>query len=309
MTQSLNAPKVQFEDKPTTPIFTFALILALIGAFAACQMGRPEWWLSHNCFQELAFIDLFKHKDFQSMALKATVGTFASWKILQMALNIYFVWVFCKHVENKLGPGRFLLLLIVALYAPWVATYFNLYGKSANLETYMIGPAMFLCTIIGTYMVFPPVPVSKMGSGNIKDRNQIFRKDERANPLDKYTANPYMFIGVFTAFQILMHLWMCIGLPNVSFLEPMKGYDVGDLIGAIVSVAIGFALGQLFLQSATASFKEGPLTMEALRRYHELIDLDVKHDDALKGTARTLGLPYEKVREWVAKNKGKLRVK
>jgi hypothetical protein len=89
----------------------------------------------------------------------------------------------------------------------------------------------------------------------------------------------------------------------------MPGYDIGDLVAAFVSIVIGFALGQLFLQSATASFKEGPLTMEALKRYHELIELDVHHEDALKGTARTLGLPYEKVKEWVAKNKGKLRVK
>jgi hypothetical protein len=69
----------------------------------------------------------------------------------------------------------------------------------------MISPAMFLCTIIGCYLVFPPVPKSKMGSGNIRNRNEIFRKDERANPLDKYTANPYMFIGVFAAFQVVMH--------------------------------------------------------------------------------------------------------
>jgi hypothetical protein len=226
-----------------------------------------------------------------------------------MAMNVYFVWVFCKHVEAKLGPLRFILLMVIGLYAPWVIAYLNLYGKSANLETYMISPAMFLCTIIGCYLVFPPVPKSKMGSGNIRNRNEIFRKDERANPLDKYTANPYMFIGVFAAFQVLMHFWLTIGYSGISWLEPMKGYDIGDLIAAFVSIVIGFALGQLFLQSATASFKEGPLTMEALKRYHELIELDVHHEDALKGTARTLGLPYEKVKEWVAKNKGKLRVK
>ena len=100
-----------------------------------------------------------------------------------------------------------------------------------------------------------------------------------------------------------------MGYPAIDFLKPMPGYGIADPIPALVSIVIGFALGQVFLQSATTSFKEGPLTMEALKCYNELIELDVNHEDACKGTARKLGLPVEKVREWVQKNKGKLRVK
>jgi hypothetical protein len=63
------------------------------------------------------------------------------------------------------------------------------------------------------------------------------------------------------------------------------------------------------MQQASAGLKESPMTLSAVKRYHELIDLDVCHEDALKGTARTLGLPYDKVKEWVAKNKGSMRIK
>src|ERR1700722_2932961 len=101
MTQSVNAPKVQFEDKPSTPIFTFAMILALIGAFAACQMSKPDWWLAHNSFQALSFSTLVSTHDYQTMCMRVMTANFASWKILQMGMNIYFVWVFCKHTEGK----------------------------------------------------------------------------------------------------------------------------------------------------------------------------------------------------------------
>lgn len=166
---------------------------------------------------------------------------------------------------------------------------------------------MLLCTIIGCYMVFPPVPKSVIGKGNIRPKNEIFRRGERADPLDKYIANPYTFVGVFAAVQVLLHLWITIGFTD--YFKPMHGYDVWLLVPSLVCVAFGYGLGQLFLNSATAHFKEGPLTLAALKRYYELMELDVNHDEAIRGTARTLGLPVEKVREWVAKNKGKLRVK
>jgi hypothetical protein len=57
------------------------------------------------------------------------------------------------------------------------------------------------------------------------------------------------------------------------------------------------------------ALSEGPLAIQALRRYHELLALDVKHEEALRGTARTLGLSYDKTKELVMKNKGKMRIK
>ncbi len=300
---------IEIQDKPTAPVFTFMMIFGLLAAYAlgTLSSGRQDWWLSHNCYQQLHVMEMLRKMDLLGMLSVGFLGTFASFHIVQMSFNMYFLWVFSKHTEQKLGPGRFLLLLAAALPLPWVITYFDMLRQPQLMELYLIGPAMMLCTIIGCYMVFPPVPKSVLGSGNIKSRNEIFRRGERADPLDKYIANPYTFVGVFAAVQVLLHLWVTIGFTD--YFKPLPGYDVWMLIPSLLSAAVGYSLGQVFLKSATAHFKEGPLTLAALKRYYELLELDVNHDEALRGTARTLGLPYEKVREWVAKNKGKLRVK
>lgn len=300
--------QIEIQDKPTTPIFTFMMVFGLLGGYAmSLSNSRSDWWLSHNSYQQLHIMEQMHKADWAGVLTLVSTATFASFHIVQMAFNIYFLWVFSKHTEQKLGPARFILLLVIALYLPWLMTYFDLARSPQLLELYIVGPAMMLCTIIGCYMVFPPIPKSVLGQGNIKPRNEIFRRGERADPLDKYIANPYTFVGVFAAVQVLLHLWLTIGFTDL--FKPMPGYDIMMLVPALISAAIGYGLGQIFLRSATAHFKEGPLTLAALKRYYELLELDVNHDEALRGTARTLGLPYEKVKEWVAKNKGKLRVK
>lgn len=273
----------------------------------AAMSKSLDWTLSHNAYQQMAIVDMLHKANFAGLLTTVTMATFSSFHIVPMAFNMYFFWVFSKHTEQKLGPGRFLILLMVSIYLPWIFTYFDMMRQPQLYELGIISPAMMLCCIIGCYMVFPPIPKSVLGQGNIRDRNQIFRRGERADPLDKYIANPYTFVGVFAAVQILLHLWCTIGFTD--YFQPHHGFDVWMLLPALGSAAVGYGLGQAFLQSATAHFKEGPLTLAALKRYHELLELDVNHDEAIRGTARTLGLPYEKVREWVTKNKGKLRVK
>ncbi|MBI2811002.1 MAG: hypothetical protein HYX67_09270 [Candidatus Melainabacteria bacterium] len=300
---------IEIQEKPTAPVFTFMMIFGLLGCYSMPTFlhQRIDFWLSHNSYQQLHTMELLRKMDIGGLLTMTTAANFCSFHIVEMAFNIYFFWVFSKHTEQKLGPARFILLLVIALYIPWVITYFDMLRQPNLIELYVLSPAMMLCTIIGCYMVFPPVPKSVLGQGNIKNRNEIFRRGERADPLDKYIANPYTFVGVFAAVQVLMHLWMTIGFTD--YFKPVPGYDVWLLVPSLCCFGVGYALGQVFLKSATAHFKEGPLTLAALKRYYELLELDVNHDEALRGTARTLGLPYEKVREWVAKNKGKLRVK
>jgi Rhomboid family len=308
MTQSShNSKLIEIQDKPTAPVFTFMLMFGMLGAYSMATLQRMDWWLSHNSFQQDHVFEMLHKMDIVGLLTVSTMATFASFHIVQMSFNIYFLWVFSKHTEQKLGPGRFILLLVTAMYLPWIFTYVDLMRQPQLSELYLLSPAMMLCCIIGCYMVFPPVPKSVLGDGNIRPKNEIFRRGQRADPLDKYIANPYTFVGVFAAVQVLMHLWCTIGFTD--YFKPMKGYDVWMLVPALLSVGVGYALGRGFLASATAHFKEGPLTLAALKRYYELLELDVNHDEAIRGTARTLGLPYEKVREWVAKNKGKLRVK
>ena len=77
-------------------------------------------------------------------------------------------------------------------------------------------------------------------------------------------------------------------------LSPLPGFDTYPAFPCIVGGLIGYALGSMLQAQASAGLKESPMTLSAVKRYHELVDMDVTHEDALRGTARTLGLPYHK---------------
>jgi membrane associated rhomboid family serine protease len=249
-----------------------------------------------------------ERRDYSAMIISAFNTQFSSFTILQMAFNCYFFWVFGKHVETKLGPMRYLILISIGMFVPMMVLYYD--TVLSHNDTYFVGAPFLLTTFIGTYMVFPPVPKSKMGSGETftKPKNEIFRRGGRPDPLDKYIANPWMFVMVFALIQAAFHFWLT--LPKAFWIfSPMPGYDNVIASPLVVGCFLGWLMGYMLEQQATAGLKTSPMTLMAVKRYHELLDLDVSHDDALKGTARTLGLPYDKVKEWVAKNKGSMRIK
>jgi len=45
-----------------------------------------------------------------------------------------------------------------------------------------------------------------------------------------------------------------------------------------------------------------------IRKYNDTLKLDVGHDAAVRTTAMALGLPEDRVKQWVAKQKGKMRI-
>lgn len=231
---------------------------------------------------------------------------FSSFHIVQMGFSCYFFWVFGKHVEQKLGAARFMFLCILGLTVPFAVMQWDM-QRSGN-ETTIVGPLLLLSTIIGTYLVFPPIPKSKIGGGEKRDKTQIFRRGGRPDMLEKYTANPFMFVVTFAVIQVLFHYWITLKKPFFIF-EGMDGLDTLTIFPVLSGLVMGYALGWMLMQQASKGLKESPMTLSAVKRYHELIDLDVCHEDALRGTARTLGLPYDKVKEWVAKNKGSMRIK
>ncbi|HEY9772918.1 MAG TPA: rhomboid family intramembrane serine protease [Planktothrix sp.] len=306
--------RMEFQDRPITPVMTGLLIFSYILIFSIenglLQPGiHLDGWMMKNCFHLSAIQpDVMQNHDYKGLLAASFTTEFSSFHILQMAFNCYFLWVFGKHVETKLGAARYALLILVGIFVPMFVLYYDC-ALQQN-DTYFVGAPFLLATILGTYMVFPPVPKSRFGKGQTfgKPKNEIFRKGGRPDPLDKYIANPWMFVLVFVVIQSGFHFWITLPKP-FFFLTGMPGYD--NLIASpiLVGVFIGWLVGYLLEQQATAGLKESPMTLLAVKRYHELVDLDVAHDDAIKGTARTLGLPYDKVKQWVAKNKGSMRIK
>ena len=303
---------MEFQDRQSTPVLTGILVLCTIFNYALSHGllapgTRPDVWLSQNCYNLPRVAPLLEAKNYAGLAGIAYNTTFSAFHIVQMGLSLYFFWVFGKHVEGKLGPGRYLLLLVLGIFVPIGVLQWQM-ASSAN-DTIFVGPMFLLCAILGTYMVFPPVPKSKIGRGEtIKPKEGIFRKEGRPDPLEKYTANPWMFVITFAILQAAMWFWIHLDKP-IWIFSGMPGYDTFSPLPCLTGAAIGYVIGWLLKQQATANLKLSPMTLQAVKRYHELIDLDVNHEEALRGTARTLGLPYDKVKEWVQKNRGSMRIK
>ena len=284
----------------------------MIMASLACYVfsaKKEDYWIAHNCWshRQCTWTLLAAHN---YGALANLIGTtnFASFNMIHMGLSMYFLWVFGGHIEGKIGTGRYLPLVLGGMTLPWFTL---LWDTSGSRALPIFGTLFLTSTIIGAYLVLPPVPLKNYGSGNYTPKNQIFKKPEKKNMQAKYIANPWMFLAVFVAFELLFHFWCATGIPNPIepgkwLLTPFgKAFDTFRLLPVLVGLGIGWLVATMSVSSASMALADGPLAIQALRRYHELLALDVKHEEALRGTARTLGLSYDKTKELVSKNKGR----
>jgi len=311
MLQNDENKRFEFQNKDVPAILTAVLVIALFLSYFLSKSGGPnthiDAWLLKNVYSLARATEYLDGKNFAGLLGMGYFTVFSSFHLVQMALNMYFFWVFGKHVETKLGAPRYLVLILLGMFLPLVALHFDVIRMHSDLA--YVGPVYLICTIIGTYMVFPPIPKSKMAQREVRqDKHQIFRRGGRPDPLDKYTANPWIFVLTFVIIQAAFHFWITLPKP-FYFIEGMIGFETVDLIPCAAGALIGYLVGLALEQQATAALKESPMTLMAVKRYHELLDLDVGHEQALAGTARTLGIPVEKVRVWVAKNKGSMRIK
>jgi hypothetical protein len=307
--------QIEIEDRPSPPLLTAVLIFGILICYV--MAGKSvEFFLAHNGWQAMRISELLKTGGFEGIGKTIGIANLASFNMVHMALSIYFFSVFGAHLEARLGSGRFLLLLLAAFTLPMIAMQFD--AMSTPTTTYF-GSLWLDFAFIGGYLVLPPVPLKKFGGGQVQHKNQIFRREERADPRSKWIRNPWIFVGVFAVCQIFFHFWATTGVinplePGKFLLPPLseKGgelFDTFRLLPALVALGCGYGCAQMAVHSAGQAYKEGPMVVAALKRYRELLDLDVKHEEALRGTARTLGLSYEKVRDMIQRNKGKLRVK
>jgi hypothetical protein len=152
---------------------------------------------------------------------------------------------------------------------------------------------------MGAYAVLTPKRKVDLSGGMPRPKGEIFRKQKQTPVSEKYGLNPFVFVAAFCVLSAGQH---------TAMLAFYKTFDTCTLFSGLAAVGIGYSIAQSLLQSAVETFKDGPLKLEALKRYHELVDLDVSQEDAIKGTARAMGLPKEQVRDWVTKNKGRLRI-
>ena len=302
---------VEFEDSASKPLFTIMMIMGCL--YYYIQTGKAvEFALSHNCWSVNNINEAIHASNWVGLGNILLFSNFGSFNMFHMGLSLYFIWVFGSHLEGRLGSGRYLLLVILGMTMPWLVLQWDAQGVPS---TTFFGDSFLCFCMVGGYIIVPPVPLKKFGTGNITQKHVVRKKEHKHDMRAKWIANPWMFIGTFLVAQIGFHFWVTMGVrnpmdPTKYFLEPLSAqFDTFRLLPSIIALGCGYMIAQMAVNSAQQAFNEGPMALSAIKRYRELLELDVKHDDAVKGTARTLGLSYEKTKELINRNKNKMRIK
>lgn len=306
MNQQLEPPKIKFEDRPTFPLITAVIVFLYVFVYWMVANNKIvandkliEIWVDHNVWQTTTAVELVRSGKWQQLLSMVVLSTFAQINLWQLVGNMYFTWVFGTIVERRLEFGRYMVLVILGIFAPWLVLGIDTYLKASD-SIYYFGPVYLITTILGAYLVFPPEKRIRLGSSMPKPRNEIFRRDPPVDITKKFGISPWNFIVFFVAFEIVAHFFV---------VNTWTGYDTVRLWPLAAALAIGYGIAWALICSITGVIREGPLKLLALRRYRELMRLDIKHEDALKGTSQALGLPYEKVRDWIAKTKNTMHVR
>jgi membrane associated rhomboid family serine protease len=308
---SLDPPKkkIKFEEMSAPPLLTAMVVITMIFTYWLMS-GKDATAYTEMWFKPSAVMEFIATQQWPKLANVWFSANFGSINLWQLSFGIYFVGLFGTVVEKRLGPGRYLLVLLLGTTVPWVIQYWDtgnavislLPGEHpSKLDIMYVGPFFLTCAILGAYIVLAPPKKMDLSGGMPRPKYEIFNKKVEKPAHERFGLNPYTFVSAFFFYQLAMHACML-------YLWPSPAYDVGGMFAAAVSVGIGYGIANYLLTSAVESFKDGPMKLEAVRRYNELIDLDVTHDDAVKGAARAMGLPIDQVRLWVDKNKNRLRI-
>lgn len=316
MTNSIK-PKIQFEQQQILPIFSYMLVFTCAAMYWVSEShGGSEHWIMGNCFvvkdmQEL--VDTIKaamsamfvgqagaYEIFAGAVTKFISAvfnsTFASIDRWQVVGNCYFLYVFGAGLEQRIGPPRFMLLVLLSLVLPWPFVLFEA-GKM-GLNACFFGPFFLLCTMLGATFVFPPE--RKINTEWFKSaRGNIFATEPRADMTAKYQYKPTFFMMLFIAYEGFMYWYMGQTHPALK---------IAGIVPGVAALMTGYVLVSALVWSATGSLKDGPLRLMAVKMYNDILKLDVGHDMAIRGTSMALGLPPERVKEWIGAQKGKMRI-
>lgn len=293
-------PDIKFETKPVIPMFT-ALVCFLFVVSYAQTIHTFNFWIDANGFEITSALSKWKGAQWSDLIKLLATATFAQGHWILCVLNGYFIWCFGSSLEQKLGVFRFMLIILMGVFLPWAYMCYDTLKLPGEIY---FGPALLIGTLVGACLVFPPD--RKMVFGKMfKPRGEIFKKEEETDIAAKYAFDPKKYLAVWIIYELAAHAWVTHMVPVLPKEFPAH-LDTVRLIPLIGAVATGYCLVALAVYSATGSLKDGPIKLMAIKRYNELLKLDVSHDEALLGTAFTLGLPLERVKDWVSKQKGKM---
>ncbi len=295
---------VQIETQQAIPIITMLLVFGMVIVFYLMEQNRMEFWMPNvgannwmerNSIQAITMAQWLRDQNWGRLASQFPIAALASFTGWQLLLNAYFTWVFGSTIEQKLGPAHYITLTIAAIYLPYFLIAY-LHYKAVD-ATYFFGSAYLLLAFIGAGWVFPEE--KKIRQWFRKSRGEIFSRQAAPDAASRFKVNTSLFSMIFIGYQ--GGLWF--------FTDKFTtGFKTIDIYGAIFAVLFGYGLAYFLVWSATGDLKEGPVKLMCIRKYNDCVKLDVGHELAVRSTSMALGLPEERVRQWVSEKKGKMKV-
>lgn len=297
---------VQIETQGAVPIATMLLIFCMVIVFSQMCQTRMEFWNAHigllnwsqnNCsVQALNAMTLMKESNFSKLFTQIALASLASLTGWQLVANSYFTWFFGSTLEQKLGPGRIMMLMMLAMIVPYGAIIWDC-QRTGDLGTYYIGPLYLIGALYGAGMVFPEE--KKINYWFKKSRGEIFSREPQKSASAKFKVNTNLLSCIFILYEA--GVWYFTG----KFTPDFKTFH---WIGVVSSILLGYGVAFSMVWSATGDLREGPVKLMVIRKYNDTLKLDVGHDAAVRTTAMALGLPEDRVKQWVAKQKGKMKI-
>jgi len=288
---SLPASKVTFEERPIFPLITICLALASLVVFYIAGSNTSSWSTQH-CFQTSVLYSALSAHQYNKILEMWLYSNLAALFLWQLIGNLYFLCLFGVEVEKRLGSGRFILLVLMGSFLPWIVQAWEA-ANPAKMQTVFLGSSLLTFTILGAYLVLAPNRAANYSRQRFRVLNV------KKPPSEQFGFHPRVFAIAFLIYALGSH-----------FAVAAFSNGTADTIGlwsALTATFLGFNLASFLIHSALSTGQNDPLKLAAVKHYYDLITLDVNPEDALKGAAGALKLPVDQVRRWVSQNKDRLK--
>jgi len=268
---------------PPTPWITIMLVLMCIFGFYLSHASGPQW-LKDNAFVCEKY---FQQDNILSQIQYCVFPTFCQLNLIHMIGSAYFIWIFGSQIELRIGNTLMAVIVMITIVSGWMNLAQALGPMSLPL---FVGPAFLTCALLGGYLILMPGKATNPTGANSRYTYRIFTRETKMDPLEHFSVSPWFFVVGGIAFLVCMHLYL-------GKTESL--YDTLRLLPCLINLVIGLVITIILVMMITQSVETNPMRALARNRYKELRRLDMTHDMSVQGTALALGVPKEKVEEWL----------
>lgn len=268
---------------PPMPWVTiFLLLLTIIGFYMSHAMEAN--WLKEHAFSCEKY---FQQENIFAQIQYCMLPTFSQVNILTMLANVYFIWVFGQQIELRLGNALMAILVLISIVTGWMSLAQSMGPITLPL---FVGPAFLICALLGGYLILMPGKKTNPLGANSRYTYRIFTRETKMDPLEHFGVSPWLIVLLAVGYLAGMQIYLVKTQSIYAILSPMP---------CMMTLVIGLVLTIVLTMMITQSVETNPMRALARTRYKDLRALDMTHEMAVQGTALALGVPKEKVEEWL----------